>query len=103
MKESTKEKLYDNVEDVWGFVKKASAMYKEAFRKTSKIGQAPKIDDIIELAILAEDFEIPEIDEETSKAEEAEAAEAKVKAAKAKVAKLKVIKAKPAKAAVATK
>ncbi len=67
--ENIRQKLYDNVEDSWDFVLRAVANYKIAFNKTSKIGVAPKIDDIIEKTLIGEDIEVPEIDKDLEKEE----------------------------------
>lgn len=47
MEEKVKKMLYDNVENPWEFVVKASKKYKEEFVKTSKIGRAPSVDAIM--------------------------------------------------------
>ncbi|MBN2407227.1 MAG: hypothetical protein JXJ19_05980 [Elusimicrobia bacterium] len=39
--------LYDKIENPWEFIVKASKEYKEEFRKTSKIGNPPKLEDIM--------------------------------------------------------
>lgn len=57
MDEKIKRKLYDEVKDPWAFVIRASKYYKSEFRKTSKIGIPPKIDDILEAVILNKDIE----------------------------------------------
>ena len=51
MEDYIKKELYDNTENSWEFVLELAAMYKKEFVKTSKIGQPPKIDDIITKAI----------------------------------------------------
>lgn len=79
VEEDMKKRLYDEVDDIWGFVLKASEIYKEEFRKTAKIAQAPRIDDIIEQTILGDEYLAP--DEE---AEEAEAEKEEDSAQKAK-------------------
>ena len=51
MENYIKKDLYDNTENSWEFVLEVSEMYKKEFAKTSKIGQPPKIDDVITKAI----------------------------------------------------
>ena len=46
--------MYNNIENSWEFIKKATKVYEEEFAKTSKIGTPPKIDDIIERVLLDE-------------------------------------------------
>ncbi len=57
VEEKNKKKLYDDIDDQWVFVLEAAAKYKKEFRKTSKIGMPPKIDDILEKTILGDDEE----------------------------------------------
>ena len=48
MKEGLMKKLYDKVDNQWEFVISASNKYDEEFKKTAKIGEPPKIEDIME-------------------------------------------------------
>ncbi len=48
MKEGLLKKIYDTVDNQWLFVMKATKKYKEEFSKTAKIGEPPKIEDILE-------------------------------------------------------
>ncbi len=57
VEEKNKKKLYDDIDDQWLFVLEAATKYKKEFRKTSKIGMPPKIDDILEKTILGDDEE----------------------------------------------
>ncbi len=68
MDEITRKKLYDNVDNAWKFVLKASKEYKKEFKKTANIGAPPHIDNILKKII------------EQEMAEQAEDAENKVKA-----------------------
>lgn len=56
MEEEVKKKLYNDIENPWKFVLKAIKVYKDEFRKTSKIGSPPKIDNILE-RVLTDDTE----------------------------------------------
>ncbi len=47
MKGKLVKQIYDKVDNQWLFIVEAAAKYKEEFKKTSKIGQPPKIDDVL--------------------------------------------------------
>ena len=51
MEEYIKKELYDNIENPWEFVLEVADMYKVEFAKTSKIGQPPRIEDVLTKAI----------------------------------------------------
>ena len=55
MELKVKKLLYNNIENPWDFIVKASAVYKEEFRKTSKTGNPPRIDDILSRMILEQE------------------------------------------------
>ena len=71
MEEKIREMLYDKVENPWEFVIKAAEKYKVEFNKTSMIGRAPSVDDVMGAYML----ELAE--GETAAAEEAEKKEEK--------------------------
>lgn len=55
MNEETRKLLDEKVTDPWSFVIETSQRYKIEFEKTSKIGQPPKIDDIIKIILEEKD------------------------------------------------
>ncbi|MFC2091324.1 hypothetical protein ACFLTD_00945 [Elusimicrobiota bacterium] len=57
MDEEGRRIVYDNIEDPWAFVLRATRLYKKEFLKTSKIGQPPKVDDIIVQAASDKDLD----------------------------------------------
>lgn len=72
MSEEKKIRTYDDIDDPWAFVIEASQRYKREFRKTSKIGTPPKVDDIIEKTLLGvEEEEIEGVQVEQKEEESA--------------------------------
>ncbi len=51
MKKELLKKIYETVDNQWLFIMKATERYKEEFRKTAKIGEPPKIEDVMELVL----------------------------------------------------
>ncbi|MGM0567605.1 MAG: hypothetical protein ACQESB_00140 [Elusimicrobiota bacterium] len=54
MKEKLLKQIYDKVDNQWLFIVRASEKYDQEFKKTAKIGQPPKIEDILEKMFSAE-------------------------------------------------
>ena len=48
MKEKLLKQIYDKVDNQWLFIVRAARKYDDEFKKTAKIGQPPKIEDILE-------------------------------------------------------
>jgi hypothetical protein len=67
MDEDKRKIVYDDIEDPWEFVIRASERYKKAFRKTAKIGMPPKVDEIIVNTVLG----VEEVNEDSAVEEEA--------------------------------
>ncbi|MGM0440805.1 MAG: hypothetical protein ACQEQC_00040 [Elusimicrobiota bacterium] len=51
MDEVTRKRLYDNVDNAWKFVLKATKEYKKEFKKTANIGTPPHIDDVLKKVV----------------------------------------------------